>query len=259
MDKPGLPWGPQDDANALKVRRALNMAIDKQDIVDNLYGGQGAVFGWPWPDWPEFAGIFEPLETYPPGIQELFQYNPEKAKQLLKEAGYPNGFRAVVTTTSASVDFAAILKDYLSKVGVELVIDARDTGVMNTLLRDMSYPEMIIDINRMSQSPVRYHGARLPSIWNYAFFETATTRAAYDEANLYLGRDDSKVAQAWKSISQHYLEKASLVMLPEQYTNVAWWPWLKRWDGAGNIGSWHPDGALYWLWIDQDLKKSMGY
>jgi len=260
MDDPSLPWAPQDDPNAIKVRTAMNLAINKQAIVDSFYQGNGAVFGWPWPDWTEMEGIYEPLSTYPEELQELFEYKPEKAKQLLTEAGYPDGFKAIVTITAVQADYVAILANDLAKVGIELELDQKETAVWQNMIREKTYPHMIRDINRMSQSPVRYHGARLPSQWNYGFFETPITRAVYDEANKTLGRDDAKVAELWKSISQHYLEMVPLVMLPEEHQFVVWWPWLKRWQGARNIGSWHPDsGAFYWLWIDQDMKKEMGF
>ncbi|MBI2165186.1 MAG: ABC transporter substrate-binding protein [Chloroflexi bacterium] len=76
---------PVGGANALKVRQALNLAVDKQAILDKIYLGEGYVTtivmqfqkeGVPWwnPAW----------KPYP--------YDPKRAKELLTEAGYPNGF-----------------------------------------------------------------------------------------------------------------------------------------------------------------------
>ncbi|MBI2850273.1 MAG: ABC transporter substrate-binding protein [Chloroflexi bacterium] len=260
MDKPELPWGPQDDPNALKVRRALNLAINKQEMIDNYYGGNAELFAFPWPPTSDFEGIYRPLSTYPEEVQELFQYKPDKAKQLLKEAGYPNGFKATVTIPSTDVDFAAILKDYLGKVGVDLVIDVRDATVMSALKgNERSYPEMVIDINREHQSAVRMNGVRKEATWDYAFFEHPVTRAAYNEANLWLMKDDAKVAEAWRSINDTYLQVVKEVMLPMPYSYQVWWPWLQRWEGASNIGSWRSEAWVDWIWIDSDLKKSMGY
>lgn len=259
MDKPGLPWGPQDDPNALKVRRAMNMAINKQELIDKYYGGNADLFAFPWPNTPEFKDLYRPLDTYSQDIQELFQYKPDKAKQLLKEAGYPTGFKAIVTVLASNADFAALLKDYLSKVGIDLQIDVRDSGVMSTLLANRSYPQMLIDINREQQSPVRMNGARIETQWDYAFFEHPVTRAAYNDANKWLMKDDNKVIQAWKSINDVYLQEVKEVMLPMPYSYYVWWPWLKRWEGASNIGSYNTEGYVDWIWIDQGLKKSMGY
>jgi peptide/nickel transport system substrate-binding protein len=259
MDKPGLPWGPQNDPNALKVRRAMNMAINKQELVEQYYGGNAELFAFPWPSTADFAAMYRPLDTYSEDIQELFQYKPDKAKQLLKEAGYPNGFKAIVTVTSTNADFAAVLKDYLSKVGIDLQIDMRDNSVMTTLLNNKSYPEMLIDINREQQSPVRMNGVRIETQWDYAYFEHPVTRAAYNDAQKWLMKDDVKVAEAWKSMNETYLRECKEVMLPMPYSYYVWWPWFKRFEGASNIGSYQPDGYAAWIWIDTDLKKQMGY
>jgi hypothetical protein len=48
-------------------------------------------------------------------------------------------------------------------------------------------------------------------------------------------------------------------MLPMPYTYSLWCPWLKRWNGCSNIGSYNVDGYVEWVWIDTDLKKQMGY
>lgn len=74
MDKP-----PFD--NRL-VRLAVNHAIDKQSLVDNFYGGLAVPAKNPIP--PMLWGYNEAIEPYP--------YDPEKARTLLAQAGFPNGF-----------------------------------------------------------------------------------------------------------------------------------------------------------------------
>jgi peptide/nickel transport system substrate-binding protein len=92
---PELPWVAADPdinseawKNAAKVRTALSIAIDRQGIVDTLLQGHGS----PAVLWD--FGQYE--ESWLP--QELrWEYNPEKAKQLLAEAGYPDGFNITLT------------------------------------------------------------------------------------------------------------------------------------------------------------------
>jgi peptide/nickel transport system substrate-binding protein len=69
-----------------KVRQAINMAIDKQSIVDNIYKGTAikATNGMP----PFMLGYNDAIDDYP--------YDPAKAKQLLTEAGYPDGFEVTL-------------------------------------------------------------------------------------------------------------------------------------------------------------------
>ncbi|HET7093881.1 MAG TPA: ABC transporter substrate-binding protein [Thermomicrobiales bacterium] len=66
----------------VKVRQALNYAIDKKSLIDNVLKGTAVEsHGWSWPD----TWSYEPnAKNYP--------YDPDKAKSLLAEAGYPNGF-----------------------------------------------------------------------------------------------------------------------------------------------------------------------
>jgi peptide/nickel transport system substrate-binding protein len=78
---------PFDD---VRVRRAMNLAVNKIEIIKTLHGGNAELHTYPFP--PTFKDIYVPLEKLPPSVRELYTYNPEKAKKLLAEAGYPNCF-----------------------------------------------------------------------------------------------------------------------------------------------------------------------
>ncbi|MEN8698719.1 ABC transporter substrate-binding protein [Bacillus infantis] len=71
--------GPLKDK---KVRQALNYAVDKQALIDAFYSGYAEPAKNPMP--PGIAGYNDEVQDY--------EFNPEKAKELLKEAGYENGF-----------------------------------------------------------------------------------------------------------------------------------------------------------------------
>lgn len=70
---------PFDDK---RVRQALNMAVNKDAIIDAVYQGAGSAAKNPIP--PTIWSYNEDIEDYP--------YDPERARALLAEAGYPNGF-----------------------------------------------------------------------------------------------------------------------------------------------------------------------
>jgi peptide/nickel transport system substrate-binding protein len=90
MRDPNEPWvktpGYFEPLTKKKVRQAINMAIDKQSIVDNIYMGTAikAKNGIP----PFMLGYNDAIEDYP--------YDPERAKALLAEAGYPDGFEVTL-------------------------------------------------------------------------------------------------------------------------------------------------------------------
>jgi peptide/nickel transport system substrate-binding protein len=72
--------------NDVRVRRAMSMAIDRQKQIDTIYGGH-AMYGWgiPYFYWSDEIPSAADLGPY-------WQYRPAEAKQLLAEAGYPQGF-----------------------------------------------------------------------------------------------------------------------------------------------------------------------
>ncbi len=92
---PDLPWVSADPdlasdewARASKVRNALSIAIDRQGIVETLLQG----FGSPAVLWD--FGQYEETWLTP---EMRWEYNPERAKELLAEAGYPDGFNITLT------------------------------------------------------------------------------------------------------------------------------------------------------------------
>lgn len=97
----------------IRVRQALNYAFDKQAFVDTVLHGTTRPAGQPATH--RVSGYQDDIAPY--------SYDPEKAKQLLAKAGYPNGLKLmaeiVVTTGEFAQTFQAMASDFL-KVGVEL-------------------------------------------------------------------------------------------------------------------------------------------
>ena len=83
-----LPWSEPGESGKL-VRMAMNKAIDRDQINNAIYGGVG---GRQWVSTlvPDFPAGFNP--DWEAQWDELYGYDPEKARELLVEAGYPNGF-----------------------------------------------------------------------------------------------------------------------------------------------------------------------
>ena len=114
---------------SIRVRRALNMAINKDEIVKQYYAGNAVLFGYPMH--PDYAGYYETLDQMTLSAQELFVYNPDKAKALLAEAGYPKGFSFKVQVCSCSpdhMDLVPLVAAYLEKVGVKIEIQPMEYG-----------------------------------------------------------------------------------------------------------------------------------
>ncbi len=126
----GINWGPgmfnlllmsSADANNplsdIKVRQAIEYALDRPTMAQQL--GQGLyepLHEMASKNWPGYVPNYDP---YP--------YNPDKAKQLLADAGYPNGLQMDILATSTSNDAMALLQYYLGQVGITVNADIADT------------------------------------------------------------------------------------------------------------------------------------
>lgn len=105
------------------VREALQYAVDRKAILDSAALGQGAVCGILSPAMATWA---TPNDQFPPYTRDV-----NKAKQLLTEAGYPNGFTFHIMAPSnfpTDVNSALIIQEQLKEVGVTAVIDKTEWG-----------------------------------------------------------------------------------------------------------------------------------
>ena len=94
-DKLDLPYKDK------RVRQALMMATDYEMFRTQLYGGDAETLVWPVAR-QNAPDLIDPLDKMPQSVQTLYKHNPEGAKKLLAEAGYPSGFKTSVVCSSAS-------------------------------------------------------------------------------------------------------------------------------------------------------------
>ncbi len=245
--------------NDIRVRQAMNFAVDKVAITRDYYEGKAEVMGFPYPNGPGWKPYYTPLEQLTPLAQELIKGgNPEKAKQYLKDAGYPNGFKTEIACTSADTDILSIVKEDLSKVGIDLELKVYETGVWRNMKRGRTFPEMLYNPNATSWMPhymfeMRPETADCPSFW-----DSPETRAVYKIIQDNLGIDDAKWSQAVKGITSFVIESSFGIWMPIPYRYSLWQPWLKNYYGATQLGAYLPYHHVYYNWIDTDLKAAMG-
>ncbi len=105
------------------VRQALNMAVDKKAIIESFYGGKAVAAKNPMP--PSIEGYDDAIQEYP--------YDLEKAKKLLAEAGYPNGFKMDLWAMPVARPYmpeaqkvAEVIQESFSKIGVKAEIKSVD-------------------------------------------------------------------------------------------------------------------------------------
>jgi peptide/nickel transport system substrate-binding protein len=80
-------WEPSVPINDKRIREAMNLAINRQELLETLFGGMGEIIPIPY-------GLSWTLKEigYQIAEQDHYSYDPERAKKLLAEAGHPNGF-----------------------------------------------------------------------------------------------------------------------------------------------------------------------
>jgi peptide/nickel transport system substrate-binding protein len=247
---------PFDD---VRVRRALNMAVNKQEIVGDYYGGNAELFAYP--QHPDYAGYFEPLEAMPDSIKELYAYNPAKAKKLLAEAGVPNGFTFKVQVCSCSpdhMDLLPLVAAYLEQVGVKIEIQPMEYGAfLSAMTSKTNAPGCFMNNGHTNPTTTIRKSFVKGQVWNPSQWSDPEYDKKMDA--VYQEQDEGKRQAMLKEMTREILDKAPYIWLPTAYIYTAWWPWVKNYGGELRAGAVRPGPIYARMWIDQEMKKKMGY
>jgi len=122
---------PFDD---VRVRQAMNYAINIDEIIDNVLEGSAKAMAGPV--LPDSFAYKQDLKPY--------GYDPEKAKQLLTEAGYPDGFALVIDCEAPEKEIAESAAIQLRDIGVDATTRVWDWGVLKPLL-DSGERQMVMN------------------------------------------------------------------------------------------------------------------
>lgn len=247
--------------NDIRVRRAMNLAVNKKEIIESFYGGNAELHTYPFP--PSFKEVYTPLEKLPPAARELYSYDPVKAKKLLAEAGYPNGFSfkaQIANNSETGLDLAAMVASYLSKIGVKMELEPMDyTPHMGKMIRK-THAEGFFFANDHG-SP--YSGIRknfmTGQTWNPHMMADPYLDKAWTEAAENPNLSEKERLEIMKKLAVYALEQAPAIVLPTAYGYSAWWPWVKNFYGEFYAGAQNSGPIYARVWIDQELKKKMGF
>ncbi|NWF93392.1 MAG: ABC transporter substrate-binding protein [Syntrophaceae bacterium] len=122
----------------VRVRRAMAHAIDRTALIRGAMSGYGIPIG----------SHMDPGNPYYVDLTSAYPYNPQKAKELLTEAGYPNGFEAVIKLPERYAyarRSGEIIADMLSQVGIRLKIELVEWGQwIERVFRNADYDLTVI-------------------------------------------------------------------------------------------------------------------
>jgi peptide/nickel transport system substrate-binding protein len=227
---PDCPWVGDTD-RALKVREAMNLAVNKQAIVDGIWAGAGTLD--PYGFWVfESQKAWSPTLTVPP-------YDPERARKLLTEAGYPNGFdinvlsfRQVVAQDAPEV-IQAVANDW-ARVGIRARITEGDSTAFIGKLRarDTGKNASVYGASYWASEPAAQWGA---SILSTGLVNLLVESPELDaDLTAILGQTDAQARlAATKALGEKLWERHYGVMLG---TRAITWVISDRIDAAWDPG-----------------------
>jgi peptide/nickel transport system substrate-binding protein len=124
-----VPW------RDVRVRQAINLAIDRQEIIDNVYGGSAALTGAIPPGYGDWS---LPEET----LQEVYTPNVEQAMALMQEAGFQDGFDVTLQAIAAPREFtqiAEIVRERLRPLNINVTVEPLEIGTFATNIGDGTF------------------------------------------------------------------------------------------------------------------------
>jgi ABC-type transport system substrate-binding protein len=173
-----------------RVRQAMNYAVDREAIVKSILGGRGTVM--PGPLWSGWLGYTDQLKPY--------VYDPERAKALLAEAGYPGGFSFKWSITQGvfvkDVEIAQAVASQLAKVGINATLQPLERARLLAERTEGDY-----DVIELIW-PISWHPAVLFS------------------STLNLSYPDDKLTPKWGPTPPELVEARRLVGEVREATNV---------------------------------------
>ena len=210
------------------VRQALCYAVDPQEIMDIVSGGKGTEIGSSM--FPAFG------KYYMPELNDMYKQDLDKAKELLKEAGYENGFSFTITVPSnyqQHIDTAQVIVEQLKKIGVTAEINLIEwDSWLSDVYAGRKYEATVVGVDASSLTPSALLSRFVSTVSNnFVNFSNADYDAAYAKA---LGTiDDEEKTAAFKECETLLAEHAAnvyiqdlpcLVALNKKYAGYEFYP-----------------------------------
>lgn len=204
---------PFDD---VRVRQALSYAVNPQEIMDFISDGKGVEIGSSM--FPAFG------KYYLPELSHAYDMDVDKAKSLLVEAGYPDGFEFTITVPSnyqPHIDTAQVLVEQFAKIGVNAKIQTVEwASWLSDVYMARDYESTVIGVDASSLTGrallERFISTAGNNFTNYS-------NASYDEVyeKIRDTYDETKQIELYKELQKILTEDAANVYIQDMASMVA--------------------------------------
>ncbi|MDE0024147.1 MAG: ABC transporter substrate-binding protein [Spirochaetaceae bacterium] len=251
------PWSD------IRVRQALSLAIDHESIAENYQQGWGDAS-------PQGAtgarvlGYAVPFEEWPEETQQYYRYDPEEAERLLDDAGYPRGEDGIRFSTIYShyeffdLGYYQIAMDYLRQIGIDVEIEEITRAQNSEWGMSHGYPGLRTDVWAAEYpsglAPINSYWSKAG--WNPNNNNDPVFDEIYEKA---LAATTVEEQQEWaRQANLRIAEQLWMIRGPVAPLFGATQPWIKGYNGEGDVGGMQRSTVLMYLWVDQDLKRELG-
>ena len=253
--------GPLSD---VRVRHALQMAIDLETLRDNYFSGFGE-----WkpmgPIGPAWVGYHNAFDTWPEEIKQYWVYDPEGAERLLDEAGYPRGADGVRLRTSmwrpagrSDIGYHELEVGYWKEIGVEVELNAIEDALFYGKLSSRDWDGMAMwwskgaDYNTLDGSLGAYTSkGPIGGAYNDPVFD-----ARWEELQAAIN-DEDEYRRLGKALDLYAIEQHFYIWGPKVGSFAVAQPWIVGFNGEMQVGNagWTLPYAR--TWIDSQLKAEL--
>lgn len=197
-----------------KVRQAVAYAIDMDDLIPKVWLGLGKTA----------SNSMPPSLKYSIGGETKARARDvEKAKALLAEAGYPNGFDTTISTNERKqrVDMATIIKEQLKEVGINVTINVMEWSAFNDVLKNAKQDMFEIAWNSDTPDPDAFlfpcfHSSAKGEGGNYCWLEDPEMDKLLDDARQEL--DETKRGEIYRKAQEYILDNQ--IWIPEYWSEL---------------------------------------
>jgi peptide/nickel transport system substrate-binding protein len=204
-----------------RVRQAINYAIPADLIIEKVLKGKA---------YPARGYLPTTSPAFNPKIKK-YDYNPEKAKQLMKEAGYENGFvveQAIGTSNKSwGTGIYEAAMPYLKKIGIEIKIQQMEGAAMAERIRQMDYQMFIWSLDSGPNPLVvmtRWKSDNPPEAGNYVKYNNPEYDKYMDMAAAT--RDQAERIKYIQKAEEIFVEDAPVWFFNYNKAVMAHQPWV---------------------------------